>query len=297
MVETTTPDPKSNTEPGRPASRVKKYRRIAPLANQPKDSDVKGEMPRVDFVDPASLFVDEEYQRNITAAGLRLIEKMVAGWDWTKFHAPTVTPIPGGTGAFLVIDGQHQATAAASHPKIDKIPVMVVKAPTIKEQAKAFIGHNYEKVAINTLQMHRARLASGDDEAHRVEAVLGAGGIELIGTWSKTADAPPNTTAAIVTWYWLLRNYGDQKAKAVAKVLSKCYLRPIRDLHIKAVARLLHGEEYEDQINAERLAQCVQADHDGKTLGAARQQAVETGMAAWECLHLIYFRRYKEMFS
>lgn len=285
----------TKTDPGRPASRAKQMRRIAPLANQPKESQVKGDPPTIDYVDPATLFVDDEYQRNISSAGIRLIEKMVASWEWAKFTCPVVTKIQGG--AYLVIDGQHIATAAASHPNIDKIPILVVKAPTTKEQARAFIGHNYERVGMTTLQMHRARLAAGDEEAHRVEAVLGAGGITVLTSVGPKDSAEPNTTMAIHTFYWLLRNWGDAKAKAVAKLLGQCMLRPVRDQHVKAIARLLHGDEYADYIQADKLAEVVQAEPDGKLLGAAKQQSMETGMAAWECLHILYYRRYQEMFT
>jgi len=281
------------TDPGKPASGVKQFRRISPLANAPKESQVKGDMPTIDYVDPASLFVDDSYQRNITSAGIRLIEKMISQWDWTKFKPPVVTKIHGG--AYVVIDGQHVATAAASHPNVDKIPIFVVQAKTAKEQAKAFIGHNTERVGMQTYQIHRARLTAGEEEAERVEAVLGAGGITLLSSAGK--ESAPNGTVAVHAFYWLLRNYGDSKAKKVAKVLGECYLRPVRDQHIKAVAKLLHADEYSDHIDAQKLATTIQSEHDGKTLGAAKQQSLETGMAAWECLTLIYYRRYQDMFA
>lgn len=295
MAESYVPAERAKTDPGRAASAVKQFRRIAPLANVPKESQVKGTLPEMRMVDPRTLFVDDTYQRNIGVGGIRLIEKMIAQFDWSKFHCPVVTQIAGG--ALVVIDGQHVATAAASHPNIDEIPVLVVQARTVKDQAKAFLGQNKERVGMRQLQIHRARLAAGEDEAERVESVLGAGGITLLSSTGKLDAAAPNASMAIGAFYWLLHHHGDQKAKKAAKMLGDCYLRPIRDVHVKAVANLLFSEEYAEHIDPARLATVIQAEHDGKTLGAAGQQSIETGMAKWECLTLIYYRRYQDMFA
>ena len=277
------------------APKRKHLRRISRLSKVPKESQVNGKPPTIEYVDPCSLFVDDSYQRNIGPAGIRLIERMVARWDWTKFKPPVVTKI--GDGNYVVVDGQHIATAAASHPNIHEIPIFVVSTKDVREEARAFIGHNRERVGMNTMQIHRARVRSGDDEAMRVEGVLGAGGIELLPDVKSADDAALNTTMAVHTFYWLLRAYGDVKAKAVASALGECQFRPVREQHIKAVAKLLHGDEYAEHIDASKAVKAIRSEPDGKTLGEAKQQAMETGMTAWECLTLIYYRRYQEMFS
>ena len=95
--------------------------------------------PEFVWVPPTNLLVDETYQRELSRQSLALIEKIVKRWDWSRFKPPVVARTDGG---FEVIDGQHTAIAAASHPEIDEIPVMVVETTDMGDRAKAFVGHN-----------------------------------------------------------------------------------------------------------------------------------------------------------
>src|SRR4051812_39902397 len=82
---------------------------------------------RFEDVDPTRLYVDDQYQRALSRKSHALIRKIVANWDWGRFKPPVVAEEEYG---FDVIDGQHTAIAAASHPGITKIPVMIIEAPT-----------------------------------------------------------------------------------------------------------------------------------------------------------------------
>jgi len=70
----------------------------------------------------------------------------VAGWDWAKFKAPVAVMTDAG---LELIDGQHTAIAAATHPEIATIPVMIVDVDKRAERAAAFIGHNRDRVAVD----------------------------------------------------------------------------------------------------------------------------------------------------
>lgn len=79
-----------------------------------------------------------------------------------------------------MIDGQHTAIAAASHPDIALIPVMVVEAVDQAERAGAFIGHNRDRLNITPMQMHYAAVAAGDEDALTVEQVCARAGVKIL---------------------------------------------------------------------------------------------------------------------
>jgi len=105
--------------------------------------------PICERVDPKSLFVDPAYQRNIGERGLRQIRRIIEAWCWTKFKPPICAYAEeDGRTVLKVLDGQHTAIAAASHPHIDMIPVMIVEAAETAAQAAAFVGQNTQRVAV-----------------------------------------------------------------------------------------------------------------------------------------------------
>src|ERR1700754_2455953 len=81
-------------------------------------------LPIFEWVEPETLLIDAGYQRDSSERSLKLVRKIVAGWDWARFKAPVAVLTDAG---LELIDGQHTAIAAASHPEVDKIPVMIIE--------------------------------------------------------------------------------------------------------------------------------------------------------------------------
>lgn len=127
---------------------------------------------------PETLHVDETYQRNLSERSVTLIRRIVANWDWARFKPPVVVRAPGKK--FHVIDGQHTAIAAASHPEIDSIPVMVVDAPNVEDRARAFIGHNRDRITVTPNQLYIAAVAAGDPDAVTVQQVCERAGVRIL---------------------------------------------------------------------------------------------------------------------
>lgn len=144
-------------------------RPIAPIAMPDVEAGVPTTPPPVFMqVRPEELLVDQSYQRDLSDASVRLIRRLVAEWDWTKFKAPTVAMTDEGP---VVLDGQHTATAAASHPGIEEIPVLLVEAPERRAQAKAFVGINTTRLGVTAPQLHFANMAAGDEAALAINRV------------------------------------------------------------------------------------------------------------------------------
>ncbi|RWF44270.1 MAG: hypothetical protein EOS65_02525 [Mesorhizobium sp.] len=134
----------------------------------PMDSE-----PECRMVPPSDLLVEESYQRGLSGKSMRLIRKIISGWDWAKFKPPVVAESDAG---LFVIDGQHTAIAAASHPTIRRIPVMVVKRDRIQDRAEAFVSQNTERVVMSPLQIFHAEvIAKNPSTFEMLKAVIRAG--------------------------------------------------------------------------------------------------------------------------
>jgi hypothetical protein len=104
------------------------------------------------------------------------VREIIANWDWSKFKPPVVVEVDNG---FHVIDGQHTAIAAASHPDVRRIPVMVVEAGSVQARAAAFLGHNRNRISITPLQLFHASVAAGDPDALTAQQVCDRAGVKI----------------------------------------------------------------------------------------------------------------------
>ena len=130
--------------------------------------------PRFEWIEPTSLLIDPKYQRNLTEASVRLIHRIAAGWSWRRFKPPIVAETDAG---LHILDGQHTAIGAASHGGIPKIPVMIVEGADQLERARAFLGHNRDRVGLTALSLFHAAVAAGDESAQTVMQVCGRAGV------------------------------------------------------------------------------------------------------------------------
>ena len=57
------------------------------------------DLPKFEMVDPTSLLVEPNYQRDTSNSSLKLIGRMVANWDWARMKPPICVPCDkGGDG-------------------------------------------------------------------------------------------------------------------------------------------------------------------------------------------------------
>lgn len=144
--------------------------------------------PECRMVEPSTLIVEVGYQRDLSGKSLRLIKSIVGKWDWAKFKPPVCAETPDG---LFVIDGQHTAIAAASHPKIEQIPVMVVHRPEIEDRAAAFVSQNMDRVAMSPLQIFHAQLVAGDKDALGILRCVVKAGASVPRSPPKKGEAKP----------------------------------------------------------------------------------------------------------
>ena len=133
-----------------------------------------GETPDLCWLPVSDLVVDRSYQREFAERSITLIRKIVREFDWARVRPAVV--IARSDGRFEVIDGQHLATAAATHGGIADIPCLVVPDRETAGKAAAFVGLNRDRVAMTPLQVFKAELEMGDETATAVAEGVAARG-------------------------------------------------------------------------------------------------------------------------
>lgn len=246
--------------------------------------------PAFDWVDPSKLFVDPAYQRDISERGYRQIRRIVADFDWTKFKPPICAIVEvEGRVVLKVVDGQHTAIAAASHPFISEIPVMLIEAPDGVSQANAFIGHNTERLGVTPLQLHQARLEAQDEDALTLEMVCMRANVRILKAPAGSASKPRETTA-IGTLRTLVSKHGVKVSREILETIANAEMGAITVQQIKATELLLTEPEYAEKITAEDLTNAMvdllySADDEAKLFAATHKTPF------WRALASVWFRK------
>lgn len=233
-------------------------------------NEVTAAMPHVLIVDPATLLIEDDYQRSLSTGSVKLIRKIVSGWDWARFKPPVVAQTDDG---LEVIDGQHTAIAAATHPMIKLIPVIVVEAAAMEDRARAFVGHNKDRLNITSQQMHFSAAAAGDEDAMTLNQVCERAGIKVLKNPPSAGVFKPCETLAIEALSKLINRRGAQKSRQILEVLANAHMAPIAANYIKAVDAMMSEPEYSDvmpeDITTTLIRMGPDAERDAKVFAAS----------------------------
>lgn len=245
--------------------------------------------PEFEWVDPGVLLIDDGYQRNLSERSMKLVRKICAGWDWRRFKPPVCARTDRG---LEVIDGQHTAIAACSHPDVTEIPVMVVVAASRSDRAQSFIGHNRDRLNITPMQMHFAAAAAGDEDAQDIDRVCERAGVKLLKATPGNGAWKAGETVAVKAIGALINRRGVVRAREVLEVLIKGQATPISTVQIRAVECLLHDDEYREDIDADGVVNAMLklgflADQEAAVFAATHKVPV------FRALAIVLFRKGK----
>lgn len=251
-------------------------------------------MPICEMVEPQSLFVDPAYQRNVGEKGHRQIRRIIERFDWAKFKPPicAYAEVDGAT-VLKVLDGQHTAIAAASHPMISHIPVVITEAVGTVAQAEAFIGHNTDRLGVTVLQLHQAALTAGNEDALTLELVCKRAGVTVLAQ-PPGRQPPPRQTTAISTIKAVINKHGVIRAREVLEVLANAEMGPLTAPQIKAVELLLTDIQYAERIAPEELTNAIvdmlfTAEDEAKLFAAAHK------VPLWKALAVTWFQKCRKL--
>lgn len=241
-----------------------------------KPADVSSALPEMKLVSPNDLFVEQKYQRDLTGKSLKLIQKIVAGWDWTKFKPPVVAQTSSG---YFVVDGQHTAMAAASHPSITRIPVFVVDADAIEQRAEAFVSHNRDRLTMTPAQVFYGECAAGDADANNIlKAVIRGGG--EIPKYRPVEGFKATQITAIGEVRNIYKVHGAETLTRIVKVATLSGITPIAKTVLRALLMIFTEENSffaeTAKLPDEKIAAAISSLAKGDFEGVCREFAVDS---------------------
>lgn len=246
--------------------------------------------PKFERATPSELLVDESYQRNLSDRSVALIRKMIGHWDWRSFKPPVCVKTKQG---LHIVDGQHTAIAAASHPKIKTIPVQIIEAPEITDRARAFIGHNRDRINVTITQLHVAAVAAGDEDAVTVHQVCERAGIKILKNPPGMAVFKPGETLAVSTIHALINRRGALRARQILEVIGQAKIAPVSAAIIKATEALMADRQYSEQVEPADVTTALRA-FASDAEGEARVFAAAHSVPLWKAMAAVLFKRCKK---
>ncbi|WP_100962600.1 DUF6551 family protein [Bosea sp. FBZP-16] len=163
-----------------------------------------GPAPQVQWIEVASLRIDDRYQRPISQRGKMQVRRIAERFRWSRFAPLIVAPIEGGL--YAVIDGQHRGHAARLRG-IKSVPCMVVIVDTA-EQAEAFAEINTQQLAVTGAVLHKSRVVAGEHKAVQLQAVCDEAGCRIV-TPRAQSELKRGDTFAAATLYKMMESYSE----------------------------------------------------------------------------------------
>tara|TARA_R110002167_G_scaffold42512_9_gene129139 strand:+ start:2639 stop:3472 length:834 start_codon:yes stop_codon:yes gene_type:complete len=139
-------------------------------------SQILGNPGVLQFVDVARLRIDPSYQRAISIASAKNVNRIISGFDWRKF-----TPVIGTENedaTISVIDGQHRATAAISIG-IDHLPCYILPC-SVSEAAAAFAAINGNVTTVNPIDIWFAQVKAQDADSIKLSNAFDAANVRVV---------------------------------------------------------------------------------------------------------------------
>ena len=181
---------------------------------------VAGSMPVMSYLMPAQLRIDDAYQRSLdTAPSQGLIRRIAENWDWGLCQPLVVSRRDGN---HFVIDGQHRLAGALLRNDIAMLPCVVVEYPSPQAEAAAFVEINKARRPLSALDIFRARVASGDEEANAVNETIERAGLQL-STHSNNTAMRPGTIANIGGILRAWKEHGGFATGLALELIAQAY--------------------------------------------------------------------------
>lgn len=250
-------------------------RRIQPMPYPNIVTPDLGPKPTLEWVSPEQLYVDATYQRDLSRRSVALINGMIKSFAWNRMKPPIVVR----TGGKLhVIDGQHTAIVAATL-RIPLVPVFIVRAEAVDERARAFVGHNTDRITVSSIDVYKALVASGDPKAKEVELAMKQAGVTLR-IVNQSSAINVGDTMAIGTIKRIIKASGFGHAVKVMTVLVDAKRAPIVAAELLAVHELLRQSAI---IPKQTLARVIRVDGPEGMIAAA-VHAKQAKKPLWKAL-------------
>lgn len=126
------------------------------------------------YIDTDLLNVDERYQRPENHNHALRIAR-----DWSFMSCGAVIVAERLDGTLWVVDGQHRVLAAKNRP-VEKLPCIVFKSASLKEEAQAFLSANIGRRFVKSIDKHRTAVVAEDATALLIQRLTSELGLEIV---------------------------------------------------------------------------------------------------------------------
>lgn len=194
--------------------------------NRPATSRLKvnpplGMMPALQYLLPAQLQVDPSYQRSIDGGDSQaLIRRIAMFWNWDLCQPLVVAR--RDDGGLFVIDGQHRLEAARLRGDIAQLPAVVVQYANAADEAASFVHLNQQRRPLTKLDVFKAAVASGDEEACAIVSAMTEAGLS-VAPHQNCISWKPGMVANIGGIERAWRKYGAKVAATAMRLLAQSY--------------------------------------------------------------------------
>lgn len=262
------------------------FRAVEPLKlSNLKPADIGENRPEFHLINPESLAIEESYQRNLSGASIRLIRRIVDGWNWRHFKPPIVAET---NDYYIVIDGQHTAIAAATHPDIEQIPCIVMKSDAPNERAAAFVAQNTHRVAVNALQVFHAEFVAGERDAVTIYKLALECECDIPRSVPVKGKEEPGQFVCVGELRSILNQHGSDTLRRVMTICRKSEIAKIQRIMVRSL-KIVLAEAYYEKVAAlpdETLAEALSGldDLDANAQGLAASTGYTKDRAGAEIL-------------
>jgi hypothetical protein len=182
----------------------------------------RGVIPTLEVVPIEELSIDPSYQRSIeNRASQKLIREIAQRWHWGLCQPLVVSARDEGASLF-VIDGQHRLEAARLRGDIDALPCVLVECDGAEEKAASFVQLNQHRRPLSALELFRAAIASGEEEAIAIAQAITAAGLSIAPHLTSVAWKPGmvgNIGGIERAW----RRHGPEVTVQALRILARAF--------------------------------------------------------------------------
>jgi hypothetical protein len=192
-----------------------------PATSRLKVNPPVGSLPVPQYCAPEQLTIDASYQRGLESGPSQsLIRRIAVHWDWGLCQPLIVAR--RADGGLYVVDGQHRLAAARLRGDIWQLPCVVSSYRNAAEEAASFVALNQQRRVLSRLEIFKASIAAGDEEASAIVSALDEAGLRLA-TSTNLDTVAPGSLSNVGGLQKCIRVHGRGVLAAALDVLGQSY--------------------------------------------------------------------------
>lgn len=251
--------------------------------------------PELKWLSLEELYIPVKYQRALEGSNsLRNIDFIQKNFNWAEFGTLLVSKLKKDNAKYAIIDGQHRFRGAELRDDIDSVPCVIISPRGINEQAQTFININSRRIALSSLQHHRAALIAGDETSVEIDRICKEANVSIPSYPIMRHMAPPDTFQSIGSMRKLVQSEAFNADNIIwaLKTLQDAYPKKNGILSFNMVKAMnFWAEKYPDSNKNDAIKVLRSVDIDNLDL-EARKLRVSGNRTIWRSYFTILEREY-----